>query len=585
MAAPGAAIGAPVIQTQSLIPLVERVGNQLDLRKRQDRQRQDKINSEWLDYMSDLNRNGLDTVQNSTITQKHQKVMGSYAADLKSGGGQMDYSKRLEHLQAQTQLQASADRMRAANENVKNLGIEVDGKGYYKDQQIKRDAYNALHQFDEATGQWVARDDVVPDEINKMLSDAKYIDGDAYFKKDLEDFEKITMIGERQGPLGSTMITDIETRDVWQRDDDGTITRGANGEPVPNLPIIMEELVKDPDKRKIYQSLAAEAGQSLGEYMHDKVMANTGYSERYRTNIRPFKPTTDRTAATAKLQDSRNRVVLNKLQGMFNQSDEVFATATESDEETPSGGLYDDVTDQFPWAIAKERRPHQVFLDKERPGKIFIRQNEGDELQSITQDQLPDYIQRIETFNPNNKGITDLGMREEFFDVEGTVKTTAGPQADPEQALARQQEARALQEHRKQLKSKYRDVDQQLRGPKTFLERFRSLSEADAKTLQDQLNADFGNARLSLTQEEAEDFEMPSRTVRNLRFEVVPGQRQRVKMFSGDTQIGGDMTPEEFKAFFDLGKLVVGVDALPKAEEPSPNPLPETADDIGLPEK
>jgi hypothetical protein len=574
MAAPGAAVGAPVIQTQSLIPLVERVGNQLELRKQREQARQDKINKEWTDLLSEMDYNGLDTVQNQTISQQNDQIMQGYTSALKKGGGQMNYTDRLGFLQQQNRIKASADRMRAANDNVKMVNQEMKDKGYFKDQLMMQDVYNNLHTYDEATGRWVGRDDVNPEEIVKMLSNAKYIDGDAYFKKDLEDFEKITAVGQRQGPLNSTLITDIETRDVWMRNENGTIKRNGDGEPVPNMEMLMEELSKDPDKRKIYQSLAQQADQSLGEYLYDRVMANTGMKETYRTNIRPYKPATDRYGRSQELQDRRNRQAINKLSDMFNQHEDVLANAEESDIPTESGGLYDDVTKQFPWLLEKGKKPHKVLIDRMQPDTIFIVDEEGKEPRAVSRQELPNLVNSIETMNTNYKGLTDIGIEDEFFDIEGTLGQQTGRAPDEERQQQLQEQALTLQQHRNRLRTKYKDIGQDLRGTlPTFLgakvgEQFRKLTPEEATRLEGELNNDFNKAKIVFNNlEAAKDMGLPTRSVSNLEFKITPGQKQRIKIIANGVDLG-EMPPEDFEAIMEGRhpeyKIVIGQEAMPK---------------------
>ncbi len=464
MAAPGAAVGAPVLQTQSLTPLVERVSSQLDLRARRDRAEKEQINQQFAEEISSIDYNGLTTDQIDDLRNRTGALVQLNADMIKTAGGDPRQIDRKLILKEQNSIRAQGDKWRQFGQEISSVSkaVEMDKDGIY-DKEAINNALVGMTWEKGPDGKRRAVTDVQSGDALAMLDNPAFMDPDQYIKKEINKLEEITTrdfetgVFPGFGRIGMTM--EQKTRVPWVLDANGQPQINPDsGEKVLDLDNWAQMVLDDPNTRKHIQHFAASEGLTVNEWLHQKALRHNATPKTLEQVHMPRLPRA--TDYRRRETDDVKKVFLDTVSGLLNQSPELVQDLPQADENDEEGVPYRDATEILaPYALTKvegKALPFaKVYLKDGEPGVFYVKDTEGAEPRPISDAEVTNMVNAAGTLNTALRGIDSYALRRGYVTGQNVFNPNVNIRRDPgflgSRQQLRQQTITTRQESQKQL--------------------------------------------------------------------------------------------------------------------------------------
>lgn len=590
MATPGAAIARPVLQSQSLIPLVERVNNQLDIRNRRDRAEKEAINQQFKEDIDSIDYNGLTTDQISELGNQANALVDLNANLIRNAGNDPRNIDRKPILREQNSIRSLGEKWREFNREISSVSktVEADKDGIYDTEAIN----NALMGMAYETGpdgKRKARRDVQSGEAIAMLDNPAFMDPDAYIKREINKLEEKTANEfETQNIPGFGTVgfnTKQTTRIPWKLDANGLpIPNPENGEKMLDIDAWSRMVVDDPNTRKHIQHFAAREGKTVNQWLYEKGLKHNATPKTFEQVYFPRVVRETDSSRRGREAEDVKKTFLDTVSGLLNQSPELVGNSPQADEVDEEGVPYRDVTETLqPYSLTKvngKAMPFYQVLLKDglkdgEPGSIYVRETEDSDLREMTEAEITNMVNAAGTLNTALRGIDSYALKKGYVTGQNVFNPDVNINRDPrfldqrrqlrEQTITTTQQTKTLL---KELATKVKD--------KTGWAFWGSDQEKFANEINAALEGKFIRTK--------DEYGRPI-TIKNPSVEVdvmLGGNRITLKDSEGDTSIS--MTADEFAALVEGNNLIVTESGLSKSkqQEAEPEPIPEPGEALPL---
>ena len=439
MAAPGAGVAAPVLQGESLIPLITQVGVQLDLRARRDREEKEKINQQFAEEISSIDYQGLTTDQIDALKNRTNSLVDLNANMIKTAKGDPKKIDRKTLLREQNSIRALGDKWRQFGSEISSVSkaVEMDKDGIYDKEAINNALVGMTYEIGPG-GERKARIDVNTGEAIAMLDNPAFMDPDAYIKREINNLDEITTKEfETQrgipgfGTVGFAMQQ--KTRVPWKLDTDGQPEINPDtGEKVLDLETWGKMVLNDPNKRKHIQHFAARAGVTVNEWLHRKALEHNATP---KTMEGVYFPRAPRVPSRTAVQQDVQKVFLDTVSGLLNQSPDLVASLLQTDE-LKDGVPYRDATEILrPYALTKVNGravPYaSVYLEEGVTDVIHVRDEEGGELRPMSGAEITNMVNAAGTLNTALRGIDSYAIKRGYVAGQNVFNPDVNIMQDP----------------------------------------------------------------------------------------------------------------------------------------------------------
>lgn len=474
MAAPGAGVAAPVLQQKSLIPLITEVGKQLDLRDRRDRAEKERINEQFAEEISSIDYQGLTTDQIDALKNRTNSLVDLNANMIKTAKGDPRKIDRKTLLREQNSIRALGDKWRQFGAEISSVSkaVEMDKDNVYDKEAINNALVGMTYEIGPG-GERKAKTDVNTGEAIAMLDNPAFMDPDAYIKREINNLDEITSKEfETQrgvpgfGTVGFAMQQ--KTRVPWKLDVDGQPEINPDtGEKVLDLETWGKMVLNDPNKRKHIQHFAAREGVTVNEWLHRKALEHNATP---KTMEQVYFPRAPRTPTRAAAEQDVQKVFLDTVSGLLNQSPDLVSQLPQADEVDEEGVPYRDATEILkPYALTKvngRALPFtNVYLKDGQPDTFLVRDTEGGDLRSLSGAEITNMVNAAGTLNTALRGIDSYAIKRGYITGQNRFNPDVNIMQDPRflqergelrgaTVAARQESQRLLKETAGKVRSK-----------------------------------------------------------------------------------------------------------------------------------
>ncbi len=590
MAAPGAGVAAPALRQKSLIPLITQVGQQLDLRGRRDRAEKEKINQEFAEEISSIDYQGLTTDQIDALKNRTNSLVDLNANMIKTAKGDPRKIDRKAILREQNSIRALGDKWRQFGSEISSVSkaVEMDTDGIY-DKEAINNALVGMTYETGPTGERVARTDVNTGAAIAMLDNPAFMDPDAYIKREINKLDETTTKEfETQsgipgfGTVGFAM--EQKTRIPWKLDADGYPDKNPDsGEKVLDLETWGKMVLDDPNTRKHIQHFAARAGVTVNEWLHQKGLKHNATP---KTMEHAYFPRAPRASTRADQQQDVQKVFLDTVSGLLNQSPDLVASLPQADEVDEEGVPYRDATDILrPYAMTKVNGRAvpfaNVYIKDGQPDSFLVREEEGGPLRSLSSAEITNMVNAAGTLNTALRGIDSYATQRGYITGQSRFNPDVNIMQDPrflqERGELRAGTIAAREESQRLLKETAGKVREKTGW---------AFWGGDQSEFAKEINTQLANKTIRI---KGLFDEMTTITNPTVEVDVkLGGNTIKIKDESGKTV--ATYTADEFADLIESEGFIVRAESLSQKEqvEPTPEPTPSTEpnkgafDDLGL---
>ena len=578
MAGAGAGVGAPVLQTQSLTPLVERVSNQLDLRARQERAEKETINQQFKEEISSIDYNGLTTDQIDGLRDRTDALVQLNADMNKTARGDPRKIDRKLILKEQNSIRAQGDKWRQFGQEISSVSkaVDLDKDGIYDKEAIN----NALVDMTwerAPDGSRRARADVQSGDAMALLDSPAFMDPDQYVKREINKLEEITTKEFETesfagfGTIGMTMQQ--KTRIPWVLENGQAEINPDTGEKILDLDNWAQIVLNDPNTRKHIQYFAASEGLTVNEWLHRKALEHNATP---KTLEQVHMPRMLRTARERETDDVK-KVFLDTVSGLLNQSPELVQDLPQADENDEDGVPFRDATEILaPYALTKvdgKSLPFaKVYIKDGEPGMFFVKDTEGSDPRPVSDAEVTNMVNAAGTLNTALRGIDSYALRKGYVTGQNVFNPNVNIRRDPSflgsRQQLRQQTIKVRQESQRQLK----EVADKVRD-KTWWTLLSSQGKFNKE-----INAILKGKTIRIPGKFGRINTVTDPTVET---DVTMFGKNEVTIKDGD-KIVATMTAQEFADLIKSPNFIIKEAGAIPAEEVAPEPTPKPAPGGGL---
>jgi hypothetical protein len=594
MATPGAAIARPVLQSQSLIPLVERVNNQLDIRNRRDRAEKEAINQQFKEDIDSIDYNGLTTDQISELGNQANALVDLNANLIRNAGNDPRNIDRKPILREQNSIRSLGEKWREFNREISSVSktVEADKDGIYDKEAIN----NALMGMTYETGpdgKRKARRDVQSGEAIAMLDNPAFMDPDAYIKREINKLEEKTANEfETQNIPGFGTVgfnTKQTTRIPWKLDANGLpIPNPENGEKMLDIDAWSRMVVDDPNTRKHIQHFAAREGKTVNQWLYEKGLKHNATPKTFEQVYFPRVVRETDSSRRGREAEDVKKTFLDTVSGLLNQSPELVGNSPQADEVDEEGVPYRDVTETLqPYSLTKvngKAMPFYQVLLKDglkdgEPGSIYVRETEDSNLREMTEAEITNMVNAAGTLNTALRGIDSYALKKGYVTGQNVFNPDVNINRDPrfldQRRQLREQTISTAQQTRAQLK----DIATKVRSKPWW-----TAAGSDQQSLADEINASLQGKVIKVKGKfnQTQNVENPT-----VEVDVRAFRENLIILKDGDGNTVKTMNADDFATLIESNDFIVTEKGLSKTQQQGDAPmtegeLPETADEIGI---
>lgn len=448
MAVSGAGVGAPVLQTQSLTPLVERISNQLDLRARRDRAEKETINQQFQEEISSIDYNGLTTDQIDGLRNRTAALVQLNADMIKTAKGDPRKIDRNLILKEQNGIRAQGEKWRQFDQEISSVSkaIELDKDGIY-DKEAMNSALVGMTWEKGLDGKRRAKADVKSGDAMAMLDNPAFMDPDQYIKREINKLDEITNKEFETeffpgfGTIGKTMQQ--KTRIPWVLDANGQPEINPDtGEKILDLDNWAQIVLNDPNTRKHIQHFAASEGITVNEWLHRKALEHNATPKTLEQVHRPR--VLSASSRRGRESDDVMKVFLDTVSGLLNQSPELVQDLPQADENDDDGVPFRDATEILaPYALTKTEGKSlpfaKVYIKDGEPGVFYVKDTEDSEPRPVSEAEVTNMINAAGTLNTALRGIDSYAIRRGYISGQNVFNPNVNIKQDPGFLYSRQQ--------------------------------------------------------------------------------------------------------------------------------------------------
>lgn len=448
MAGTGAGVGAPVLRTPSLTPLVERVSNQLDLRSRRDRAEKERINQQFSEEISSIDYNGLTTDQIDGLRERTSALVDLNANMIRTAGGDPRKIDRKAILREQNGIRSQGEKWRQFGQEISSVSkaLELDKDGIY-DKEAMNNAMVGMTWEKGPDGKRRAKTDVKSGDAMAMLDNPAFMDPDQYIKREINKLEKITRKEFETasfpgfGNIGMTMQQ--TTRIPWVLGPDGQpLPNPDTGEKVLDLDTWGPMVLDDPNTRKHIQHFAAADGLTVNEWLHRKALKHNSTEKTLMQVHMPRIPSSSYNRGQE--NNDVRKVFLDTISGLVLQSPELVQDLPQADENDENGVPYRDATETLAaYALTKVNGKSlpfsKVYLKDGEPGVFYVKDTDDSELRPIAEAEITNMVNAAGTLNTALRGIDSYATSRGYISGQNVFNPNVNIKKNPTYLNSRQQ--------------------------------------------------------------------------------------------------------------------------------------------------
>ena len=574
MAAPGAGVGAAVIQTPSLTPLVERVSNQLDLRARRDRAEKEAINQQFAEEISSIDYNGLTTDQIDGLRGRTEALVDLNANMIRTAGGDPRQIDRKLILREQNSIRAQGDKWRQFGQEISSVSKAIDlDKDKIYDKEAMNNAMVSMTWEKGPDGERRARSDVQTGDAMALLDNPAFMDPDQYFKREIMKLEEITTKEFETGSfpgfgtIGMTMQQ--TTRVPWVLDPNGQPHINPDtGEKVLDLDNFAQMVLDDPNTRKHIQHFAASEGLTVNEYLHRKALEHNATPKTLEQVHLPRMLSSS--ARRGREKDDVKRVFLDTVSGLINQSPELVQDLPQADENDEDGVPYRDATEILsPYALTKvngKALPFaKVYIKDGEPGTFYVKDTEDAEPRPVSEAEVTNIVNAAGTLNTALRGIDSYAVRRGYVTGQNVFNPNVNIQKDPGFLGSRQQLRQETIQTRQQSQAKLKEIAGNVRDQNWW------KSMGTQSEFNKEINTALQGKTIRIKGFYDETIIVTDTTVET---SVNLWEKNEITIKDGE-EVKTTLTAQEFADLIESPNFIVKEAGATQATEPEPEPEPE----------
>lgn len=588
MATPGAAIARPVLQNQSLIPLVERVNSQLDLRNRRDREEKEAINQQFREDINSIDYNGLTTDQIAELGNRANALVDLNANLIRNAGNDPRNIDRRPILKEQNSIRSLGEKWREYNREISQVSkaLDADKDGIYNKEAINNALVGMTYEVGP-DGKRKARADVKTGEAIAMLDNPAFMDPDKYIKREINKLDEITSKEFETDYIPGFGTMGFQTKQTtkvpWKLDENGQPKINPDtGEKILDTESWGKIVLNDPNVRKHIQHFAERDGVSVNQWLHKKALEHNATPKTFEQVFYPrVERQTDSGRRGQEAEDVR-KTFLDTISGLLNQTPELVGGAAQADEADEEGVPYRDVTETLkPYSLTKvEGRAlpfYQVLVKDGKPGSIYVRETEDSDLRRITDAGITNMVNAAGTLNTALRGIDSYALQRGHVTGQNVFNPDVNINKDPafleQRGRLRQQTIASAQTSKQRLKEMAEKVRSKtgwaFAGPdqKNFANEINSMLEG--KVIKVKTEGKYGVVK----------------TVKNPNVEVDVQlfKPNNIILKDGDGNVVKTMTADEFATLIEGNDFIVTEKGLINTDGETQEPQqPVAEEEIGM---
>jgi len=578
MATPGRATGANVIQTPSLIPLVQQISNTLDFRETRERREKEALNQQFKEEIASIDYTGLTTDQTEHLKNKVSSLIDLNANLIRNAGDDPRAIDSKPILREQNKIRALGEKWRAFDQEIStvNKALEMDKDGIY-DKEAMNNAMIGMTYEIGPDGKRRAREDVQTGEAIAMLDNPAFMDPDAFIKREINKLDEIVWDDfETQNIPGFGMMgfeTKQKTKIPWQLDENGEpLINPETGEKQLDLESWSRIVLNDPNTRKAIRNFAAREGMTVNEWLNKK---GKEHNATPKTFERILYPRVDRTTSSDRnnaRKDDVRKVFLDTVSGLLQQQPELVERLPQVNELDEDNVPYRDATQILsPYKLTTvdgSAVPFAaVYLSDGNPGAIYVKDTERDEPRKLEGAEITNMINAAGTLNTALREIDSYGLRQGYVRGDNTFNPNVNVQQNPIYLQGRQGARKRLLQEREASQAKLKNIASTLRQKK-----FYQFLSPKQKEFSNEINEVLKDKTIKIPNEGA--YGRPL-IVENPTVDAditFWGKENRIEIKNSDGETVASLSPVEFADLIDSPGFIVGDRALQQRLAPEEEP-------------